>query len=264
MPGGKGFVDADGERPNFLEKQSVVLPHTRAIESSAVGLPSHKWHLHDTEFSVVSKTGGPAPLPRQSAAAFHATREPMTESLEQFQARIARRPAPLPLWLSAAIFVGLFFVLQLAYDVGRGSDFEHWVIHDVTVVPTAKAIDLLTPSIGVKALGNQLRAPGGGIVVKKGCEGVEVMFMLIAAFAVVPMAWPRRLAGLGIGLLLVYCLNQARLVGLFYAYRSDSTLFDLLHGTVVPVILVVVVAVFVLYWFQSAHAAEPGASDSDS
>jgi hypothetical protein len=68
------------------------------------------------------------------------------------------------------------------------------------VVPTAAVINALTPEVGVKALGNQLKAPGGGITVLKGCEGVEVMFMLAAAFAAVAMPWRRRLTGLGLGI----------------------------------------------------------------
>jgi exosortase/archaeosortase family protein len=61
-------------------------------------------------------------------------------------------------------------------------------------------------------MGNQLRAPGGGINVMKGCEGTEIMFMLVAAFSAVVMPWRRRLAGLGIGILMVFCLNQVSAV----------------------------------------------------
>jgi exosortase/archaeosortase len=100
------------------------------------------------------------------------------------------------------------FVLQMSFDACRGSSFEHFVIGDLTVVPTATLINVITPEVGVKAMGNQLRAPGGGINVMKGCEGTEIMFMLVAAFSAVVMPWRRRLAGLGIGILMVFCLNQ--------------------------------------------------------
>ena len=151
------------------------------------------------------------------------------------------------------VFLAVFSILQLGYGACRGSWFEHLVIGDLTVVPTAAVIRTLTPEVGVKALGNQLIAPGGGIVVKKGCEGTEVMFMLVAAFAAVVMPWRRRLTGLGLGILLVFCLNQLRLVGLFYAYRSDPSLFHLLHGTLAPIALVIAVALYALYWFQPAR-----------
>jgi exosortase/archaeosortase family protein len=184
----------------------------------------------------------------------------MNESFDQFLARTGGEPKPRPVWASALVFLLIFGLLQLGYGACRGSWFEHLVIGDLTVVPAAAAIDTLTPAVGVRALGNQLTAPGGGIVVKQGCEGTEVMFMLVAAFAAVVMPWRRRLIGLALGLLLVFCLNEARLVLLFYAYRSDRALFDLLHGTVAPIALVVAVVIYTLYWFPSAReSAQPNA-----
>jgi len=184
----------------------------------------------------------------------------MTESFDQFTARINRPSKPRPVWGSALVFLGVFFILQMAYGACRGTAFEHFVIGDLTVVPTAALIKRLTPSVQVQVLGNQLIAPGGGITVLKGCEGTEVMFMLAAAFAAVVMPWRRRLTGLGLGILLVFCLNQVRLVTLFYVLRSDPSLFNLLHGTVAPIVLMIVVAFYVLYWIDDAREArEPNA-----
>ena len=184
----------------------------------------------------------------------------MTESYDQFLARTNRPARPLPLWASALVFLSVFFILQMAYGASRGSAFEHFVIGDLTVVPAAALINLLTPTVQVQALGNQLLAAGGGIVVLKGCEGTEVMFMLAAAFAAVNLPWRRRLTGLGLGILLVFGLNQIRLITLFYAHRSDPSLFNLLHGTVTPIVLIVAVALFVFFWMGEGQAAiEPNA-----
>jgi exosortase/archaeosortase family protein len=178
----------------------------------------------------------------------------MSESLEQFVSRTSRPRQARPAWVAALLFLAVFFVLQMGYGASRGSAFEQFVIGDLTVVPAAALIKRLTPSIPVRALGNQLLAPGGGITVLKGCEGTEVMFMLAAAFAAVVMPWRRRLAGLGLGLLLVFCLNQLRLVTLFYVHRSDSSLFGLLHGTVAPIVLVIAVALYVFWWLDDGGA----------
>lgn len=184
----------------------------------------------------------------------------MNESFEQFVTRTNRPQKPLPPWVSALLFLSVFFILQMSYDACRGTDFEHFILGDLTVAPTAVLINLLTPTVNVKALGNQLIAPGGGITVLKGCEGTEIMFMLVAAFAAVVMPWRRRLSGLGLGILLVFCLNQMRLLLLFYVYRSEPTLFNLLHGTVTPIVLVLCVALYALYWMgDSREAAQPNA-----
>jgi exosortase/archaeosortase family protein len=160
----------------------------------------------------------------------------------------------------ALLFMALFFALQFSYELSRGSSFEHWVIGDLTVKPAAWLLQHLSPEVGVKALGNQLRAPGGGLVVKKGCEGVEVMFMLMAAFGAASIPWRRKLAGLGLGVALVFVLNQIRLVALFYAYRSDPELFSLLHGTVAPIVLVLLVGLYAIAWFKPMGSADAAKS----
>lgn len=177
----------------------------------------------------------------------------MNESLDQFLARTEQPRKPMPVWVSALVFLALFFILQMSYDACRGTSFEHFILGDLTVAPTAAAINLLTPAVHVKALGNQLIAPGGGITVLKGCEGTEIMFMLVAAFASIAMPWRHRLSGLALGILLVFCLNQLRLVTLFYVYRSDPSLFNLLHGTVAPILLILCVALYTLYWMDDHH-----------
>jgi exosortase family protein XrtM len=184
----------------------------------------------------------------------------MNESFDQFLARTDKPQKPLPAWLSALVFLSVFFILQMSYDACRGSDFEHFILGDMTVAPTAALINLLTPTVQVKALGNQLIALGGGITVLKGCEGTEIMFMLVAAFAAIVMPWRRRLVGLGLGIGLVFCLNQLRLLLLFYVYRSEPSLFNLLHGTVTPIVLVLCVALYALYWMgDSREIAQPDA-----
>jgi len=188
----------------------------------------------------------------------------MNESYEQFVARIDKPAKPLPVWGSALLFLGVFFILQMSYDACRGTSFEHFVLGDLTVTPTAALIRTITPDVGVKAIGNQLKAPGGGITVLKGCEGTEVMFLLAAAFSAVVMPWRRRLAGLGIGIVMVFCLNQIRLVALFYAYRSDPSLFDLLHGTLAPIALVIIVSLYALFWFQYAVGTPKSNEPADS
>lgn len=162
-------------------------------------------------------------------------------------------PQPRPqygLWLTLAIFLGVFASLQWVWSEARGSWAERLLIHEATVKPAAMLIRTLSPEIDAQADGSRIRAPGGGLNILNGCEGTEVMFLLIAAFAAVRMDSRRRLAGLALGLAVVYVLNQARILALFHAFRSDRSLFDLLHTTVLPALLVAVVA---LYFYGFLH-----------
>jgi exosortase/archaeosortase family protein len=63
---------------------------------------------------------------------------------------------------------------------------------------------------------------------------------------------PRRLRtiGLGLGLMLAFALNQARIIALFHAFRIDRAWFDLLHTSVTPVLLIVTVALYFHAWVR--------------
>lgn len=163
-----------------------------------------------------------------------------------------RRPEPprRALWRQMSIFLAVFLVLQLGYGALRGSWVEHLLIDTLTVAPAAALIHIMSPELPVWAEGSRLKAPGGGINVLNGCEGTEVLFLLYAAFAAAVMPWRARLAGLAAGTLLVYALNQARVIALFHAYRSDRAWFDLLHGTVAPLALIAITTLFFLYWLE--------------
>lgn len=157
---------------------------------------------------------------------------------------------PYPLWLSLAIFLSIFAVLQWAWGEARDSWVERLVIHEATAKPAATLIQILTPEANAKPVAASIKAPGGGLNILNGCEGTEVMFLLVAAFAAVRLGWQRRLFGLAIGLALVFSLNQARILVLFYAFRNERGLFDLLHTTVLPAVLILAVA---LYFYAVLH-----------
>jgi exosortase family protein XrtM len=156
-----------------------------------------------------------------------------------------------PRWgLRVLAFLALFVALQAGYSSGRGGALERLVIDQATVRTAAVLIDTLSPELQVRADGPRLRASGGGLNVLNGCEGTDVAFLLVAALVVAPLPWRRRLAGLMLGLPLVFALNQLRVLALFYAFRSDRAWFDLLHGAVAPLLLVLAVGLFFIVWLN--------------
>ena len=159
-------------------------------------------------------------------------------------------PPPYSLWLTLMIFLGVFALLQWAWGEARDTWVERLVIHQATVKPAAALVQWLTPEANARPVGASIKAPGGGLNILNGCEGTEVMFLLVAAFAAVRLGWRQRLFGLGLGLVLIFALNQARILALFYAYRNQRRLFDLLHTTVLPAVLIAAVA---LYFYAVLH-----------
>ena len=155
---------------------------------------------------------------------------------------------PQPLWLQIGVFALCFALLQAAWSFAQGTAVERLAVDDATVVPATWLVNLISPAVHASAAGASIRAVGGGINILNGCEGFEVLFLLVAALIVSPMTWGRRVLGLLAGTLFVWLLNQVRILVLFYAYRADQDLFALLHGTVAPLVMIVLVTIaFVLF-----------------
>lgn len=160
--------------------------------------------------------------------------------------------------IRAFAFVAVFTVLQFGWQAIRGTAIESVVVDDATVRPAAFLVRALTPAIPAHAVGSTLEVPGGGLRIANGCEGTETLFLLVAGFAVAPLGWRLRLTGLAWGTLVVFVVNEARIVALFYASRHDPALFSLLHETVLPIVAVLMIFAFFHAWL--VHASRRTAS----
>lgn len=159
------------------------------------------------------------------------------------------KPSPASSLLKQAlVFILLFILMQAGWQMVRDDAIGHFIRGTITVEPAVMMIHVLTPTIAASALGNQILAPGGGLVIKIGCEGVEALFILIAGLLSVSMAWRAKLSGILLGLILIYTVNEIRILILFYAFRADKALFQLLHGTIAPLALIAVAGLFYHYW----------------
>ncbi len=150
----------------------------------------------------------------------------------------------------ALAFVIAFGTLQLGWQATEGCAFQRLAINIGVVAPAAAIARLLTPGLGAYASGNHLREPSGGINIVTGCDGSETLFLLAAGLLVAPLPLGMRLRGIAVGLPVVYALNQARILSLFYAHRADPGLFNLLHGVVTPILMVLGVAAFYYLWLN--------------
>lgn len=160
-----------------------------------------------------------------------------------------------------AIFLLGFFVLQLGWNQARGTRLEHWVIDCATVRTSVALINTLTPRVSAVARGPSILAPDGGINVRNGCEGTEVLFLLIAALLAYPFSWRLRVVGAVAGAGYVFLVNQVRLLALFYSIRSDRSLFNQLHGVIAPLALILCTLMFFLVlrtWDQRLRAGVRG------
>jgi exosortase family protein XrtM len=162
------------------------------------------------------------------------------------------RPSRRSQAIRLAGFLAVFFALHQAFAAAGGTALERWIIEQATVRTGAEVLNLLWPALDVQAIGPRLVSGQVRLNVYNGCEGTDVLFLLMAGVVVAPVNLRWRMIGLAIGLPLVFVLNQARLIALFHALRHDTALFSLLHGTVAPLLLVAVVGLFFVLWLNRA------------
>lgn len=171
-----------------------------------------------------------------------------------------RKPRPLHVrsrqtLRSLVIFIAVFFAFQLAWEQCRDSAIETWVIDRATVQPAAWSINYLWPEQQTAAKKNSLIGSQGRLNILNGCEGLETLFLLIAAFLAYPLPWKTRLAGIGSSVLLIYVANQARIIFLWWAIRHYPSTFGLLHGTVLPLILIAIALLFFMAFLPQRQRA---------
>lgn len=166
-------------------------------------------------------------------------------------------PEPPSLIVQALLFLLVFALLQVGWLLVRDNAFGHWVRGDLTVKPAVMLINTLSAQIHATANGNQILAAGGGLVVKLGCEGVEALFILIAALVTAPLSRKSILNGIFYGTLFIYSFNQLRILALFYAFRADKPLFYLLHGTIAPLALITLAGLFFHGWLVKYSTDKP-------
>ena len=165
------------------------------------------------------------------------------------------QPNPLPNWARVSLFILCYVSLQAIYAHCIGTAIEQFFLVCLGSQPATALINLAQPSLGVIAVGSKMIAQGGGINVSNGCEGVDLYALLVAAFVVVSLPWRVRFVGLGCGIVLAFFLNLARIIALFYAYRADRSWFELLHTTMAPVILIIVITLYFYAWLR--HCRPP-------
>lgn len=177
------------------------------------------------------------------------------EELIQEEARhAARRRAPLRLLL---VFLAVFFSLQWGWEMSRGTVLEQVVIHDLTARPAAWLINQFWPGSGVEAQAHRLVSAQGRLNILNGCEGLETLFLLFAAFIAYPFTWRMRLAGMVLGALFVFVINQGRIIALWHAFLADRSLFGLLHGAGLPLLMVACCLLFFLAFLNLGESRQP-------
>ncbi len=159
-------------------------------------------------------------------------------------------------------FIVGFVLLMGAFEASRGTAFERFVVEKLILAPTTALINIATPNEHAGLVGRILTSPNGAnLRVTRGCEGIEMFLLLWSAIVAFPATPSRRIRGLLVGSVLAYILSISRLMALHYVLRYDASLWEALHGIVLPLGPVLVLSLYFLHWSsKDSHLAKELAS----
>lgn len=156
-----------------------------------------------------------------------------------------KSPTPLQFGIK---FLVVFGVLAGAFEASRGTAFEHFVVVDLILVPTAALLNLLSHHGTIALVGHSLVSGHTRLHVTRGCEGIELFLLLSAAIFAFPAPLKRKIHGFALGAALAYALSVIRLVTLDDTLRFAPQAWELMHGFLMPLVPVAIMGVYFLAW----------------
>lgn len=153
------------------------------------------------------------------------------------------------------IFAGVFLSLQYLYFSGENSTWRQFFIEKITLTPVIELIHLIAPQQQVDGAGGSIVTPGFRLSLRTGCDGADAMILLVAAFAAAGLGWKHTVLGVAGGLVLIFVFNQLRIAALFFAFGAHRAWFDLLHGFVGPILLIVATGLYFLWCLQCSSVS---------
>ena len=157
-------------------------------------------------------------------------------------------------------FIVCFAVLFGAFEASRGMAFERFVVEDLILVPTTALINATSPHEHVELAGRTISSPSSKLRVTRGCEGVEMFLLLAAGIMAFPASFKRRALGLLLGSVLAYLLSAIRLLALHYTLRYSPAAWEALHGLVLPLAPIILIALYFMRWSAPTMDRAPRAA----
>lgn len=163
-------------------------------------------------------------------------------------------PAHFPRML--LLFVVIFAALQISYHLSQDSLLETLIIDQATVQASAFLLNLIQDTAQVQGIEHRLVSDQVRLSVLNGCEGTEMLFMVIAAILAFRSSWQQKAIAMTVGVALVYGLNQVRIIALFLSLLHQPDWFGAIHGLVGPTVMVLCLALAFHGWVNHIQPAQ--------
>lgn len=154
--------------------------------------------------------------------------------------------AKLPVLKFFGIFVG---VIALYYILVAFADFG---LMDFYVGASASIAGSIMGLFGktVQVVNGIICSDTVAVSLSFGCEGSEPIVIFCAGVLAFPSKLREKLLGLGIGIALLYSMNIARIVALYYILESAPGQFELFHALIFPVLFILIAVICWGLWIK--------------
>lgn len=125
---------------------------------------------------------------------------------------------------------------------------------------SAAAINTISPDAKARAESNSVKSARAQLDIVRGCDGSGVVFIVTAATLAFATSVRRKAVGLLLGLLVVYLINQVRIVGLYFVVANRVEWFPFLHTYLAPTLIIVLVCLYFSWWTRWAIRSTPPSS----
>jgi exosortase family protein XrtM len=145
-------------------------------------------------------------------------------------------------------FAAIYGALYLAYSVIPDSLLRDDVYYFGIVWPSKTAINWMAPGEHVSGVQNRLQSSAAELSIVRGCDGSGVIFLLVAAMVASRAGSWRTLRGILGAVVLIYVLNQMRVITLYFVDTHRPTWFTALHVYFIPTFMILIGTLYFAFW----------------
>ena len=154
-------------------------------------------------------------------------------------------------------FLFLFCVLQGLYFLIPWSVLRDIIYHYGIVSVSADIINLITDE-ATSAIENKLTSSKAILVIIRGCDGSGSLFLLCSAILAFTTTLKNKLMGLLYGIILLYLINQLRIIGLYFIVAYKKEYFLPIHTYYAPTLIVILTGLYFAWWAYRSSPKQMG------
>ena len=148
------------------------------------------------------------------------------------------------------LFIVFYIVMHVSYlavPIEYLINFVYrWGINE----PAAWVINAITNEQTVRVEGHRLISKTAILEIVRGCDGSGVFFIMASAILAFSASMRYKFWGVLSGLVLIYLLNQTRVIVLYFVVSKEPDWFVPLHTYYIPTLLIIIMCCFFIWWLD--------------